>query len=1066
MNGPTRICVFNINPNQDVAAPIVPNQTGSNLIDIVTAVDGVTVQSLGAASAGVPVVLNPSGVIDSSLFVGSTNFTQISGCLATSQICSVQGTGAFVQLTSGAPPPSPVTTQLGSSANYALLAYSGITNAAPATSITGGKIGSAPTMSITGFNPPTATVDNTDAPAARTAGQAAYTYYSGLTPTQTGLANLSTNDGGGGVGVYHAGVFSGGALDIPTTITLDAQGDPNAIFVFIAASTVTLESGASILLVNGAQAANVVWCVGSSFTSVATSTMVGNILAYASITLGGGILTGRALAVGGGNGAVSISAATAVTVPSGSGAITAGDIVTFDELGNTQDSGVSLEGILSGTFVNPMTADGDMIYEGLAGSPPVLGPLRLPIGTTGQVLTVVAGLPVWQPATGGGGGGVTSVYGSTGVITTLASPAFTGTATAAAINASGIVQASTFEASTAGTLTNPAFSFTVAGKTNYGMGVNNGAGGLALVVNGAIALDITPSQTYFASQRSLKLTTGTTIYENPTGTLSIGQSNDASGTLAVANIALTGTLKDSTSSVGTSGQVLSSTVTGTQWVALVLAQTFAPTLAGSPPEYEYLTGYNASTGLFSAAPIPAGGGGGAGTFVTLSVTGDASASDIQDWFSNGTPSTPVVSVDSFGDVNITPLAGGAVAALTVLGVGETSGVILGGKPDYQLDPTTLSELATYQAYSGYRFVTTNSLPSQFVSITSIQITSNIATFQAVNTLSAGDRVEIGLFAGLSAATFLNRHTVVVLPTGLSGTQFEAAFTHADYGPTADSGSGISYSVVNSASILSQCNPFTGNQFISGLDVVQAIQSTGITVSGAQVFPQGVTGLRVRTNHENTGNITSPGSSPWYGLVGAAISVNNFHGASVPNAAALVLDIGQSVSGSHMDNAYGIFLTSNGDPSGTITNSFNIYIQRQNVGSATKRFAIYEVNPQEQNVLGAVDVGSRLQAIRHTPYGYTSPNNVIEADSPAANTDFAGQVTLLSGNTTVVYSFVNNYTGAGQPILVVTPTSNLGAANPIWITYQGATNAWTGFTVNVGTAPLANVIFNYVVIGQV
>jgi len=216
------------------------------------------------------------------------------------------------------PPPSPVTTELGSAANYALLAYSGITNADPSTSISGGVIGSAPIMSITGFNPPTATVDNADAPAARTAGNAAFLYYSGLTPTQTGLADLSTNDGGGGVGVYHAGVFSGGALDMPTSITLDAQGDPNAVFVFISASTTVLESGASIILANGAQASNVVWVVGSSFTSIwngISSNMVGNILAYASITLGGGILDGRALAVGGGNGAVTIAVAEAVTVP-------------------------------------------------------------------------------------------------------------------------------------------------------------------------------------------------------------------------------------------------------------------------------------------------------------------------------------------------------------------------------------------------------------------------------------------------------------------------------------------------------------------------------------------------------------------------------------------------------------------------------------------------------------------------------------------------------------------------------------------------------------------------------
>jgi len=219
--------------------------------------------------------------------------------------------------------PNAVTAELGSASEYAILAYAGITNTG-ASVVSGGNIGSAPTTGPeAGFTfVPPAAIDNASAGAARTAGNAAFTYYSGLTPTQTGLANLSTNNGGGGVGVYHAGVFSGGTLDIPTSITLDAQGNPNALFVFIAASTVTLESGASIILANGAQAANVVWVVGSSFTSVwngISSNMVGVILAYTSITLGGGTLNGRALAVGGGDGAVTIASATAITTTAGTG---------------------------------------------------------------------------------------------------------------------------------------------------------------------------------------------------------------------------------------------------------------------------------------------------------------------------------------------------------------------------------------------------------------------------------------------------------------------------------------------------------------------------------------------------------------------------------------------------------------------------------------------------------------------------------------------------------------------------------------------------------------------------
>ena len=55
----------------------------------------------------------------------------------------------------------------------------------------------------------------------------------------------------------------------------------------------------------------------------------------------------------------------------------------------------------AGGLTNPMTATGDIIYE--AGSPPA--PTRLPIGTTGQVLTVASGAPGWATPSGGGGGG-------------------------------------------------------------------------------------------------------------------------------------------------------------------------------------------------------------------------------------------------------------------------------------------------------------------------------------------------------------------------------------------------------------------------------------------------------------------------------------------------------------------------------------------------------------------------------------------------------------------------------------------------------------------------------------
>ena len=127
------------------------------------------------------------------------------------------------------------------------------------------------------------------------------------------LSNLSTGGNGGTAATYLPGNYfsvNASSLTMPSGIILDAQGNANATFVFVAGSTINLASGQTIALVNGAQAANVVFVVGSSFTSVATSTVNGNILAATSITLGGGTLNGRALAS---SGAVTIAAAETIT---------------------------------------------------------------------------------------------------------------------------------------------------------------------------------------------------------------------------------------------------------------------------------------------------------------------------------------------------------------------------------------------------------------------------------------------------------------------------------------------------------------------------------------------------------------------------------------------------------------------------------------------------------------------------------------------------------------------------------------------------------------------------------
>ena len=96
-------------------------------------------------------------------------------------------------------------------------------------------------------------------------------------------------------GVYH---FDSSA-SLSGILTLDAQGNPNARFDFQIGTTLITGNGSAIQLVNGAQADNVYFQVGTSATLGTNTAFDGNILADQSVTLttGASMLNGRALAL-------------------------------------------------------------------------------------------------------------------------------------------------------------------------------------------------------------------------------------------------------------------------------------------------------------------------------------------------------------------------------------------------------------------------------------------------------------------------------------------------------------------------------------------------------------------------------------------------------------------------------------------------------------------------------------------------------------------------------------------------------------------------------------------------
>lgn len=184
---------------------------------------------------------------------------------------------------------------LGSANSFAVLAASTVTNTG--TTIVTGDLGLSPGTSVTGF-PPGVIVSGTR----QVANTAALNAQNSLTTAYNDLGSQActqdlTGQNLGGLtltpGVY---CFSTSA-QLTGTLTLNAQGNSNAVFIFKMGSTLTTASNASVLVINSGQICNVFWRVGTSATLGTGTAFRGNILANESITLTTNAnVTGRLLA--------------------------------------------------------------------------------------------------------------------------------------------------------------------------------------------------------------------------------------------------------------------------------------------------------------------------------------------------------------------------------------------------------------------------------------------------------------------------------------------------------------------------------------------------------------------------------------------------------------------------------------------------------------------------------------------------------------------------------------------------------------------------------------------------
>ncbi|HTC22027.1 MAG TPA: ice-binding family protein [bacterium] len=189
---------------------------------------------------------------------------------------------------------------LNSAADYVILSATGITNSGPSTTCGGYAVYPAGLASITG--PPALVescggdIDVADTAAATAQGDLGAAYSDAM--GRTGGATLPPGADIGGQTLYPGLYMETGNLNIASAdLTLNGQGNPNAVFIFQVNGDLIVGPGRQIILANSASAANIFWAVTGYGALNTTVSFKGNIMAHTAVTLNtGATLTGRALA--------------------------------------------------------------------------------------------------------------------------------------------------------------------------------------------------------------------------------------------------------------------------------------------------------------------------------------------------------------------------------------------------------------------------------------------------------------------------------------------------------------------------------------------------------------------------------------------------------------------------------------------------------------------------------------------------------------------------------------------------------------------------------------------------
>jgi Ice-binding-like len=180
---------------------------------------------------------------------------------------------------------------------FVALAGTTVTNTGP--SVLNGDLGVAPGTALTGFGLPAVVngaIHENDAVAAQAQSDLTNAYNVAAGQPVAPADDLSGTNLGNRTLTAGAYRYTSEAL-LNGPLTLDAQGDPNAQFVFLIGEALITGSASSVVLINGASPCNVYWQVGSSATLGTTTAFEGNLMALTSISLdNGATVIGRMLA--------------------------------------------------------------------------------------------------------------------------------------------------------------------------------------------------------------------------------------------------------------------------------------------------------------------------------------------------------------------------------------------------------------------------------------------------------------------------------------------------------------------------------------------------------------------------------------------------------------------------------------------------------------------------------------------------------------------------------------------------------------------------------------------------